>query len=267
MDVAPSDLELSLVPECPVAPVLWGAWATIGLGLATGLVFFAAQTVVLFIYLAVKIASGPVPDLLAYLQSLSSNGLVVSLATVVSALAGIAFIILFVRVRGNKSFSGYLGLGKISWRLVITAVVVFIVAFGAILGLESMYSSLSHSASAEAAKSSFMTNTYQTAGWLPLLWVAVVLFAPVFEEAFFRGFLFAGLERSRIGAVGTVLLTSLVWASLHLQYNLMGMATIVILGLVLGTVRFKTRSLWPTIMIHALWNAAALAATAASLKS
>lgn len=267
MDIAPSNLEPSSIPEDPGAPRLWGAWATIGLGLATGLVFFAAQTVVLFIYLAVKIASGPVPDLLAYLQSLSANGLVVSLATVVSALAGIAFIVLFVRVRGNKSVSGYLGFGKISWRLVLTAGVVFVVAFAAIIGLESLYAALTHSASAEAANSSFMTDTYQTAGWLPLLWIAVVFFAPVFEETFFRGFLFAGLERSRIGALGTIVLTSIVWASLHLQYNLIGMATIVILGLVLGTVRFKTRSLWPTIMIHALWNAAALVATAASLKS
>ena len=267
MDIAPSNVELSLFPEDSGAPHLWGAWATVGLGLATGLVFFAAQTLVLFIYLAVKIASGPVPDLLAYLQSLSANGLVVSLATVVSALTGIAFIVLFVRVRGNKSVSRYLGFGRISWRLVITAVVVFVVAFGVILGLESLYASVAHSGSAEAANSSFMTDTYQTAACLPLLWIAVVLFAPVFEETFFRGFLFAGLERSRIGAVGTIILTSLVWASLHLQYNLMGMVTIVILGLVLGTVRFKTRSLWPAIMIHALWNAAALLATAVSLKS
>ncbi len=101
---------------------------------------------------------------------------------------------------------------------------------------------------------------------MPLLWLAVVLFAPFFEEAFFRGFLFAGLEHSRLGAVGTVLLTSFVWASLHFQYNLIGMATIVILGLVLGTVRFKTHSLWPTILIHAFWNAAALMATAVSMK-
>lgn len=267
MDIAPSNLEPSIVSEGPSAPHLWGAWATLGLGLATALVFFAAQTVVLLIYLAVKIASGAVPDLLEYLRALSANGLVVSLATVVSALTGIAFIVLFVRVRGNKSVSGYLGFGKISRRLVITAVVVFIAAFGAIIGLESLYTFVAHSGSAEAANSSFMTDTYQTAGWLPLLWIAVVLFAPVFEEAFFRGFLFVGLERSRIGVVGTVLLTSLVWASLHLQYNFIGMSTIVILGVILGIVRFKNRSLWPTIMIHALWNASALVATAVSLKS
>jgi membrane protease YdiL (CAAX protease family) len=158
-------------------------------------------------------------------------------------------------------------LGRISPKLVLTAVIVFIFAFGAILGLESFFVSLTHSASAEASNSSFMTETYQTAGWLPLLWAAVVLFAPVFEETFFRGFLFAGIERSRFGSVGTIILTSLVWASLHLQYNFIGMATIVILGLVLGTVRLKTHSLWPSILIHVFWNATALVVTAVSLRA
>jgi hypothetical protein len=266
MDTAPVSLGPSPAPESANKPRFWGAWATIGLGLATGLVFFAAQTVVLLVYLVVKIASGPISDPVGYLQSLADNGLVISLSTVVSALAGIAFIVLFVRIRGNKSVSGYLGFGRISRSLVITAIIVFIIAFAAILGLGALYAFFAHTSSAESANSSFMTDTYQTAGWLPLLWVAVVLFAPVFEETFFRGFLFAGLERSRLGAVGTIIFTSLVWASLHLQYNFIGMATILILGLVLGTVRLKTRSVWPTVMIHALWNAAALAATAAALK-
>jgi len=144
-------------------------------------------------------------------------------------------------------------------------VVVFILTFAAIAGLETLYNSLA-GPSAESVNSSFMTDTYNTAGWLPLLWVAVVGFAPIFEEAFFRGFLFAGLQRSRIGVVGTILLTSLVWASLHLQYNIIGMATIVLLGLVLGVVRFKTRSLWSTILIHSLWNFVALLGTAVSLR-
>jgi hypothetical protein len=265
MDSAPVSIE-PVRSAGEESPCFWGAWATIGLGLATGLVFFAAQTLVLLGFLAAKVASGPVPDMVGYVQSLAGNGLVVGLATVVSAIAGIAFIVLFVRIRGNKGISGYLGFGRVSWNLVITAVIIFVLAFAVILGLESLYASLTHSASAEASNSSFMTDTYQTAGWLPLLWAAVVLFAPVFEETFFRGFLFAGLVRSRLGSAGTIILTSLVWASLHLQYNVVGMATIVILGLVLGAVRLKTRSLWSTILIHALWNAAALTATAISLR-
>jgi uncharacterized protein len=263
-------MDESIVTSLPVRepapePKVWGAWATIGLGLAIGMLFLAAQTAVLIGFLIVRIASGPIPDLLDYVQGLASNGLVVALSTVVSGIVGGALIYLFVRIHGNKSVSAYIGFKRISWTTVAIVVAVFIVAMAAINGLQLLYNLFAGS-SADSANSNFMTNTYNTAGWLPLLWISVVLFAPAFEEAFFRGFLFVGLERSRIGAVGAIILTSLVWASLHLQYNIIGMATIVLLGIVLGVVRHKTKSLWSTILIHSLWNFVALLTTAISLR-
>jgi membrane protease YdiL (CAAX protease family) len=255
----------ALTPEAEPKTQFWGAWATIGLGLAIGLLFLAAQTLVLIGFLITKVASGAIPDLLEYVQSLASNGLLVSLSTIASAVAGIALIILFVRVHGNNSVADYIGLRYISRKTVVALLAVFILTFAAISGFETLINTLTNSTSAESANSSFMADTYSTAGWLPLLWIAVVGLAPAFEEAFFRGFLFAGLQRSRIGAVGTVLFTSLVWASLHLQYNIFGMATIIILGIVLGVVRLKTRSLWSAILFHSAWNLVALVGTAISL--
>ncbi len=255
-----------LPPESETKTHFWNAWATIGLGLAIGLIFLAAQTLVLIGFLLAKIATGPISDIMVYLQSLASNGLVVALSTVTSGIAGISFIILFIRIHGNRSVADYIGLRRMSRQAVVTVIGIFIITFAAIVGMETLYNTLTHSSSAEAVNSSFMIDTYNTAGWLPLLWVAVVGFAPAFEEAFFRGFLFAGLQRSRIGVAGTILFTSLVWASLHLQYNLVGMVTIVILGIVMGVVRLKTRSLWSTIIIHSLWNLVALVGTAVSLR-
>jgi membrane protease YdiL (CAAX protease family) len=255
-----------LPPDSETKTRYWNAWATIGLGLAVGLLFLAAQTLVLVGFLIAKFASGPIPDIMVYIQSLASNGLVVALSTVTSGIVGISFIILFIRIHGNKSVGDYLGLKRMPWQTVVKVIAIFIITLVAIAGMETLYNTLTHSSSAEAANSSFMTDTYNTAGWLPLLWVAVVGVAPAFEEAFFRGFLFAGLQRSRIGVVATILFTSLVWASLHLQYNLVGMGTIVILGVVMGVVRLKTRSLWSTIIIHSLWNLVALVGTAVSLR-
>jgi len=255
-------LETALEAKTP----FWGVWATIGLGLAIGLLFLAAQTLVLIGFLLETITAGPVPYLLEYVQDLASNGMVVALSTTFSAIVGVALIILFVRIHGNISVADYIGLRRISWKTVAAVIAVFILTFTAIAGLETLYNAFTNSSSAESVNSSFMTDTYNTAGWLPLLWVAVVGFAPVFEEAFFRGFLFVGLQRSRIGAAGTILFTSLVWASLHLQYNIVGMATIVLLGIVLGVVRFKTRSLWSTLLFHSLWNFVALVGTAVSLR-
>jgi len=256
----------ALTSEPEPRPQFWGAWATIGLGLAIGLLFLGAQTLVLIGFLIDKMASGPIPDLLEYVQGLASNGLVVALSTMVSAIIGIALIILFVRIHGNKSVPDYIGLRRISWKTILAVTGVFILTFAAIAGLETLYNALTGTSSSDSVNTSFMVDTYNTADWLPLLWIAVVGFAPAFEEAFFRGFLFAGLQRSRIGAVGTILFTSLVWASLHLQYNIVGMATIVILGIVLGVVRQKTRSLWSPILIHSLWNFVALLGTAISLR-
>ena len=234
MDEMTVQSTLAPEPEIPPQPKIWGAWATIGLGLATGLLFLGAQTLVLIGFLVAKIAAGPIPDLMEYVQGLSSNGLVVSLSSIASAIAGWGLIVLFVRIRGNKSVSEYIGLKRISWKTVLALVGVFILTFAAIVGLETLYNTLAGVSSSDSVNSNFMIDTYNTAGWTPLLWVAVVLFAPFFEEAFFRGFLFAGLARSRIGAAGAILITSLVWAAMHLQYDIIGMATIVILGIVLG---------------------------------
>jgi uncharacterized protein len=90
----------------------------------------------------------------------------------------------------------------------------------------------------------------------------VVVFAPAFEEAFFRGFLLVGLKDSKIGSIGAVCLTAAVWASLHFQYDFYGMLTVLVLGIVLGTVRLRTGSLWSSILIHSFWNLIAMLGTA-----
>jgi membrane protease YdiL (CAAX protease family) len=266
MDEIPAPPALTLETRPETKTHFWGAWATIGLGFAIGLLFLAAQTLVLIGFLLIKITSGPIPHLLKYVQGLASNGLVVALSTTFSAIVGVAFIILFVRIHGNISVAGYIGLRRISWKTIAVLIGVYIGTVFVIAGLETLYSTLTHSTSSVSANSSFMTDTYNTAGWLPLLWIAAVGFAPAFEEIFFRGFIFVGLQRSRIGAVGTILFTSLVWASLHLQYNIIGMADVFITGIVLGVVRLKTRSLWSTILLHSLGNLVALVGTAVSLR-
>lgn len=107
-----------------------------------------------------------------------------------------------------------------------------------------------------------MVDAYKTSVWPVLLGIAVVIFAPVFEEAFFRGFLFVGLEHSSIGPIGTIILTAVTWALLHIQYDIFGMVTILVLGVVFGIVRLKTGSLWSTILLHAIWNLVAIVGTA-----
>jgi membrane protease YdiL (CAAX protease family) len=73
-----------------------------------------------------------------------------------------------------------------------------------------------------------MLDAYRNTAWPPLFWIAVVIFAPAFEEFLFRGFSFIGLQKSRLGSAGATILTALVWAVLHIQYNWLGGGILII---------------------------------------
>ena len=98
-----------------------------------------------------------------------------------------------------------------------------------------------------------------------MFWIAVIIFAPVFEEALFRGFLFEGLMQSRAGVIGAIAVTSVTWAILHIQYNAAGIIYILLLGVIMGVLRWKTRSLWSPLIMHALVNLISTVLIAADL--
>ena len=95
----------------------------------------------------------------------------------------------------------------------------------------------------------------------------MIVAAPLFEEIFFRGFLFQGIRHSKLGAVGAIVITAAVWAMIHMQYNAFQMSLIFLGGLLLGTARLKTDSIQPTIVMHVLWNIIALIETAVVVHS
>ena len=93
-------------------------------------------------------------------------------------------------------------------------------------------------------------------GWNLLLTLLVVgILAPVAEEIFFRGFLYAGL-RKRLGVLGALLISTLVFTSLHLSIDVF--IPILVLGFCLAWLYEKTGSLWPGIILHASNNTLAL---------
>ena len=70
----------------------------------------------------------------------------------------------------------------------------------------------------------------------------------------FRGFLFKGLLGSKLGEIGTVLVTAGAWAGIHFQYEAYGKVTVFIFGLLLGYARLRTRSLYTPLYLHSLMN-------------
>jgi membrane protease YdiL (CAAX protease family) len=192
---------------------------------------------------------------LQWLMSLTSNGLMVSLTTIISVIAGIGFVYLFIKLRKGISVAEYLELKPLSRKTMLTVLAVMLGLLAVSFGLDRFVDSSQNNA--------FMIGTYLTAGWTPLLWIATVVFAPLFEEVFFRGFIFVGLRHSRLGVIGTIILTSVAWASLHaIQYDIYGIASVFVLGLAFGIIRQKTGSLWSTLVLHSLWNLIAMIQTA-----
>jgi len=82
--------------------------------------------------------------------------------------------------------------------------------------------------------------------------LVAVVFAPLVEEIFFRGFLFQGL-RQRYGWINAMLLSSAVFAAAHL--DLVVLIPTFILGNVLAYVYHRSNSVWPGILLHFLINA------------
>ncbi|MEE8512697.1 MAG: CPBP family intramembrane glutamic endopeptidase, partial [Acidiferrobacterales bacterium] len=99
----------------------------------------------------------------------------------------------------------------------------------------------------------FEQRVYKTAQNLWLLFFAIVVAAPAFEEIFIRGFIFQGLL-SPVGAKATIILTSLLWALVHLQYDAVEVSMIFAAGLLLGYARLQTNSIYVPMAMHSLWN-------------
>jgi membrane protease YdiL (CAAX protease family) len=87
--------------------------------------------------------------------------------------------------------------------------------------------------------------------------LAGALVAPVCEEVFFRGFLLPGIARS-MPIWAAIVVSSLLFGVAHADLG--SLIPLVAIGLLLGVVRWKTRSLWPSIFLHTLNNTAALLA-------
>ena len=69
------------------------------------------------------------------------------------------------------------------------------------------------------------------------LWLLVIAFcvaAPISEEFFARGFLYRGWSESFLKVPGAILLSSLVWTALHLQYDWFFFGQVFSIGLLFG---------------------------------
>lgn len=113
-----------------------------------------------------------------------------------------------------------------------------------------------------------ISRTAGDAGVLSLLglWLAVVVVTPIGEEILFRGFLFRGWLRAPRDVWPVIVVSSLLWALIHVQYDWFVVGQVFVFGLMLGWMRWATASTILTILLHALINFEGMLETFLSLK-
>jgi membrane protease YdiL (CAAX protease family) len=228
----------AFVRDALTAPGPWGFWASTGWGLfaaAAGLVAVFVYTIIWMLTHGLRLANAGDP---AY--ATATGILLLSAPIVVLVIAAKA------RKFSLRSYFALEGFSGRSLALGFFCLVALIVAFGTLqtlLGTEG------------GAK--YMETTYRAAkaaGVLPLMWLLIVVVAPVTEELFFRGFLHRGWAPSWLGISGTIVVTAALWALLHQQYNALGILFIFAMGLILGWLRQRSGSTLLPMALHAINN-------------
>jgi uncharacterized protein len=160
----------------------------------------------------------------------------------------LGMIVLACRRSGWRA-ADYLALTRPQGRYVRLCAVAFVVPLAVTMSLA--LSGFSLAADDEVPK---------TIASLAVTLIAMAVVAPVWEELVFRGFVYRGLAASRLGVVGAIVLTSLLWAGLHFDKTWLGLAETFFCGLVWGWLRWRTGSTIATTAVHCLNNATAAVA-------
>jgi len=179
------------------APRPWGyaatfAWVLLAAALAVGV-----SAVVLALT-----SVGPLEDS----ADLMSDGPLVSELTFVSTAVEIGVVALAAQFAGWRA-ADYLALVIPDVRAALIPVVSMAVF---LLGYDALTSLLN-----QDVVSSFQLDTYRSAraaGFLPMLWIAFVIVAPLGEEIIFRGFLYRGWARSPRSLAPAIAVISALWA-------------------------------------------------------
>jgi hypothetical protein len=197
---------------------------------------------------------------LGQLPNFTGDGAAITLVIAVSTPVEVLLLALFAR-RTGASAAAYLGLiapRRAEVVLGIAATVAVIVAGNVLSWLLG-----------RSLVTSFQVDIYRTAsatGWLLWLWLAVVVATPIGEEILFRGFLFRGWLRAPRDVWPVIVITSLLWAIIHVQYDWYVIGQVFVFGLLLGWMRWATGSTLLTILLHALINSEGMIETFVDLK-
>lgn len=231
----------------------WGFWASTGFGILATIAWALFQwiaAILVFSWLGINAQSSA-----EEIKAATSHGAMIAAATLGAMPAAVAVIAIAARLRGC-SITDYLALrwpsrGDLVLGLVMLAVIIPLGDFASwVTGRDIV--------------PAFVIDAYKTAlssHALVSFILALVVAAPLMEELLFRGFLLPGYAASRLGPIGAIALTSIAWASMHIQYETFYVAQIFILGCAFGWLRLRSGSTLLTLILHGIVNAVAILQT------
>lgn len=247
MDAFNPELPSATLEPPPRPPRVWKFWGTALWGVVIFAAMFLGQLAVI-VYYVIREGAPLSSDGITHVVG---SGLTISL----SVMAGLPTVLLalWIAIRPTRiPFADYLGLHWTSWKNVVIGVVALTV-------LVVAWDMVSRAAGRDVTPG-FMGDVLKSAQDDGALWLLVIAFAvaaPIWEELFARGWLYRGWSQSRLGPYGAILLSALVWTLMHLQYDWFFLCEVLSIGLLFGYLRFRTGSVWLTIVLHGLNNLAA----------
>lgn len=231
-------------------PVHWEFWGTVIWGAVIAAIFIVLQVITMLVVVVSRNRNLSESELMKLFISAGEDGYLLSLATFATTVVGCGLIVGVIKLKKGSVLTEYLCIRSVSLRKMLRWI-------GLLAGLIVLSDSIT-TLLGRPIVPPFMSTVYATADPPWMLWIALIIAAPLFEEAFFRGFLFKGFESSFMGPIGAVLVTAGLWAVIHVQYDAYGVTTIFCGGLLLGAARVFTGSLLVPLGLHA---AASLVAT------
>lgn len=153
------------------------------------------------------------------------------------------------RERGTSIWHGLQALGFRRFPLGSTALI-FVIGFLLYFGFSQLYGLFNISTNADALRRQALYAPYTTTATL----LVAILVAPFCEEIFFRGYVFPPVARA-MPMWAAVLVTSLIFGAAHADLG--SFVPLVAIGVVLAILRWRSTSIWPGMLFHALNNSLA----------
>lgn len=185
----------------------------------------------------------------------SNNGTIVSVSIITSLIILTVLSLSIIHLRGGDSRQ-YLALKPFSLAIGLGC-------FGLLLLF--MIGSQALTYWLDKAPSAFVDPLYQSVSSVWLLVFVLVIAAPVYEELVFRGLLWQAISEQFMsqlspvrGALIASIVTSLIFAVIHVQYGIYEISTIIMLALIFCYARYKSGSLLLPIVLHIINNGAAM---------